>query len=164
MLPLFGSRALTRGRNAACALPSLTHTAAPLRPPFLFQTQPTSGCEACFRLRRLTASKLQHAASCRTAPQFRSCNRTTPTLRSLRFCHVSAQLPVPSFTPAPRSPPPPPCLLYTSPRPRDRTRSPMPSSACKKKTHHPLYTLQSCSSLPTHLYHLFRSSLSTSHL
>ena len=67
--------------------------------------QPTSGCEPCFRLRRLTASKLQHAASCRTAPQFRSCNRTTPTLRSLRFCHVSAQLPVSPFTPAPRSPP-----------------------------------------------------------
>ena len=29
------------------------------------------------------------------------------------------------------------CLLYTSPSPRDRTRSRMPSSACKKKiTHH----------------------------
>ena len=27
-----------------------------------------------------------------------------------------------------------PCLLYTSPSPRDRTRSRMPSSACKKKT------------------------------
>ena len=26
------------------------------------------------------------------------------------------------------------CLLYTSPSPRDRTRSRMPSSACKKKT------------------------------
>ena len=26
-----------------------------------------------------------------------------------------------------------PCLLYTSPSPRDRTRSRMPSSACKKK-------------------------------
>ena len=26
-------------------------------------------------------------------------------------------------------PPPPPCLLYTSPSPRDRTRSRMPSSA-----------------------------------
>ena len=25
------------------------------------------------------------------------------------------------------------CLLYTSPSPRDRTRSRMPSSACKKK-------------------------------
>ena len=27
------------------------------------------------------------------------------------------------------------CLLYTSPSPRDRTRSRMPSSACKKKQH-----------------------------
>ena len=27
------------------------------------------------------------------------------------------------------------CLLYTSPSPRDRTRSRMPSSACKKKKH-----------------------------
>ena len=27
------------------------------------------------------------------------------------------------------------CLLYTSPSPRDRTRSRMPSSACKKKEH-----------------------------
>ena len=27
------------------------------------------------------------------------------------------------------------CLLYTSPSPRDRTRSRMPSSALKKKTH-----------------------------
>ena len=27
-----------------------------------------------------------------------------------------------------------PCLLYTSPSPRDRTRSRMPSSACKKNT------------------------------
>ena len=26
------------------------------------------------------------------------------------------------------------CLLYTSPSPRDRTRSRMPSSACKKTT------------------------------
>ena len=26
------------------------------------------------------------------------------------------------------------CLLYTSPSPRDRTRSRMPSSACKKKS------------------------------
>ena len=80
--------------------------------------QPTSGCEACFRLRRLTASKLQHAASCRTAPQFRSCNRTTPTLRSLRFCHVSAQLPVSPFTPAPRSPPAHPLRHRCSAAPR----------------------------------------------
>ena len=29
------------------------------------------------------------------------------------------------------------CLLYTSPSPRDRTRSRMPSSACKKKIHTP---------------------------
>ena len=28
------------------------------------------------------------------------------------------------------------CLLYTSPSPRDRTRSRMPSSACKKKLQH----------------------------
>ena len=28
-----------------------------------------------------------------------------------------------------------PCLLYTSPSQRDRTRSRMPSSACKKKQH-----------------------------
>ena len=30
------------------------------------------------------------------------------------------------------------CLLYTSPSPRDRTRSRMPSSACKKKATAPL--------------------------
>ena len=30
------------------------------------------------------------------------------------------------------------CLLYTSPSPRDRTRSRMPSSACKKKKHNNL--------------------------
>ena len=29
------------------------------------------------------------------------------------------------------------CLLYTSPSPRDRTRSRMPSSASKKNTEHP---------------------------
>ena len=35
------------------------------------------------------------------------------------------------------------CLLYTSPSPRDRTRSRMPSSACKKKhnnTHNNTHT------------------------
>ena len=30
-----------------------------------------------------------------------------------------------------------PCLLYTSPSPRDRTRSRMPSSACKNKANNP---------------------------
>ena len=37
------------------------------------------------------------------------------------------------------------CLLYTSPSPRDRTRSRMPSSACKKKIkrkHQPLQCVQ----------------------
>ncbi|WDT36015.1 hypothetical protein PVA38_06145 [Streptococcus pneumoniae D39] len=32
------------------------------------------------------------------------------------------------------------CLLYTSPSPRDRTRSRMPSSACKKKNNLQSYT------------------------
>ena len=32
------------------------------------------------------------------------------------------------------------CLLYTSPSPRDRTRSRMPSSACKKNTHTQTHT------------------------